>query len=145
MDRLASCRIAWLSNHDIDLIAERTQKPHKPLNRDIPEVAPKHAGDVGLADPHQLPRLALRETTLVDHILDTTDETRLEQVSVSVDKAQIGEDICRSTTDRFLLRFHLLLPSRQIVIGRRLEPPLDQLNLVLRRLAALFRFLLESV
>jgi hypothetical protein len=83
-------------NDDVDLAAEGGEEAHQPLDREVAEMPPQHAGHVGLADAHELGGMRLGQGAGADPVMDAAHELGLEQVGVGVGVAEVGEQVGRA-------------------------------------------------
>jgi hypothetical protein len=82
----------WL-NHDFDILIERLEKAEYPINRVAPKATTDHVRYVGLLDPHQCCRCALRELAGFHDLLHLEHQLRLHIVPSSRRASKVRKNI----------------------------------------------------
>src|ERR1051326_7865233 len=80
-------------NDDFDILIQRDQEPKQALDRELPEVAAQHFGDVGLRDAEHFTSLNLFQAPLLHDAVDLEHELRLDQVLLGVGHADVLEHV----------------------------------------------------
>jgi CHASE1-domain containing sensor protein len=76
-------------HHDLDVLAERHQEAHEPLDGKLPEIAAQHFGNVRLPDAEKFRRFDLFQAALLHQSVDPEDKLGLDQMLLGLGKADI--------------------------------------------------------
>ena len=79
------------SYDDFNVIIESHEEPQQALDRELPELAAEHLGDIGLGHAEQLARFDLLQAAILENSVDFVDELRLDQVLFGVRHTQVLE------------------------------------------------------
>ena len=83
-------------HHDLDIAIETREKAHQAINGVFPKLAFKHAGYLGLSNPHKFAGLGLGELTFVGQPVNLRDNLRLEEMGIGIGQPKISKRYCRS-------------------------------------------------
>jgi hypothetical protein len=89
MQRRSVVPVAMGFHHDFDVLIERDEEEHQALDRKLPEFAPEHLGDIGLADAEQRGRFDLFQAAPFHERVNLEDKLRLDEVFLCIWQAEI--------------------------------------------------------
>jgi hypothetical protein len=93
MQRWSVVSAAVRLHDDLDILIERHQEAQKALNRELPELAAQHLGNVGLSDGEKSGSLNLFQAAIFHDCVDFENQLRLHQVLFGVRHAEVFEHI----------------------------------------------------
>jgi len=77
-------RLTVKPNYYLHITAERCQQAHERFHGKSLKIAPRQSRNIRLGQTKQDCRLDLFQSTLADDIVDPSDQTRLDEVSVRI-------------------------------------------------------------
>ena len=90
-----------MADDDVDIAPERVEQAEQALQRILAEVAPQQPRHVGLGQAHQPCGLGLGDAAIAHDVVDAADQLGLDEVSVGVGEAEIGEDVAAARAPRW--------------------------------------------